>query len=125
MEGYFADTPDTPIYQAESISVLTALHWGLIRGWRKLLIYTDSMNTVDLYASHRPTPELRPILRIWSLLLLKYKASVRVLHIAGTQNVVADALSRGLLDTAIHNCPKLRIHGIAPLFDARGGFQSK
>ncbi|TDL28528.1 hypothetical protein BD410DRAFT_834608 [Rickenella mellea] len=78
------------------------------------LAHTDSMDTVELFSSLRPQPKfVAMILDIMSHFQLRH-ISHRVFHIAGERNVIADLLSRGLLDEVRRKRPDLKIHSVSP-----------
>jgi hypothetical protein len=58
------------------------------------VIHTDNRNTVDIFTSLRALPDYNSILRTSVDLLYAGNHDLRVLHIPGVQNEVADALSR-------------------------------
>jgi len=97
--GFHADIADTAptctIFYNEALSILSALMWCLDAkpSPRKLTIYTDSMNTVEMFHSLSALPGYNDILLCAAGLLISSSSSLRVLHIPGTENVVADALS--------------------------------
>lgn len=97
-----AITPLVNIYFFEAVCVVLALEW--YASWpnppRRLLIYTDSLNTVDAFNRLRGRNIHNGVIRWAANILLKTKISVRVLHVPGTRNTVADALSRELFPTA-------------------------
>lgn len=111
--GFHAPLSDVPVYQAEAYCVLTAAVWAEGR-YHRLMIYTDSLNTVDLFSRHRPTPELRPTLRAWSKLHLQHGTNPRVGHIAGLSNTIADALSRQMFTLVRQLHPSLLVASIVP-----------
>ena len=118
--GFHADitdsTPTRTIFYNEALSVLSALTWCLdsIPSIQKLLIYTDSMNTVEMFHSLSALPGYNDILLRAVGLLIPSSLSLRVLHIPGTENAVADALSRGLFNVALANHPGLVLRLFRP-----------
>ncbi|THU77396.1 hypothetical protein K435DRAFT_558026, partial [Dendrothele bispora CBS 962.96] len=89
-----------PIFYWEALCVYSALklavdHAQLLSSkLRRMVIFTDSKNTVDIFDSLRAAPSYNNILK-WSVdILLDSKVELRVVHIPGEQNVIADALSR-------------------------------
>jgi hypothetical protein len=59
-----------------------------------IIIFSDNMNTVDIFSSLRAKPSYNPILKSTVSLLLKHWINLRVIHIPGTDNVIVDALSQ-------------------------------
>ena len=104
------------IFYLEALSVLSAIFWveRLTNHPRKLLIYTDSMNTVDMFNSMRADPGYNTILMEAVEILLDTGISLRVFHIPGEENIVADALSRGLFDILRAQQPRLNIAHFQP-----------
>jgi hypothetical protein len=80
----------------------------------RLVIYTDSSNTVDLFNTLHASPGYNPILITAVDLLLSSHISLRVLHIPGHENVVADALVRFQNGRAISAAPTLSITNFLP-----------
>jgi len=98
--GYFSpvpfSVPSDIIFYFEALCVAAALecaHLSTADGAR-ILIYTDNMNTVDIFNSLRCKPEYNPILCFAVDILIDGDHDLRVLHVPGEANVVADALSR-------------------------------
>lgn len=114
-EGWYARfSSTTSIHYAESLAVYTAFTIALSAGHRKVLIYTDCESSIGLFSSHRPMPEVAPLLREWCRMSLEFQAQPRVLHLKGNLNLTADALSRGQLTIARSLRPSIIIHAIDP-----------
>jgi hypothetical protein len=111
------------IFFAESLAVACAVELAIQRKWRRLVVFTDSMNTVDLFSNHAPPPLLRPLLRHVILQALKSGLDFKVHHVAGERNVVADAASRGLLDEVRRMAPHASIGRFNPPAVLLGGQQ--
>jgi hypothetical protein len=122
--GFYGTFDNLPIYLAESMCVAIAVHMAATAGHIKILAYTDSLNSVHLFASHKPTDELRQVMRAWTTSQLLYKTLPRVVHTPGENNQVADALSRGLLDAAKSYSPSIKLTPITPPEILRGGAAS-
>ena len=68
----------------------------------RLLIYSDLMDTVELFHSMRgKSIEYNTIVFFAVEVLLRTKILLRVFHIPGTENAMADALSRMLLHVTL------------------------
>ena len=80
----------------------------------KIVIYTDNFSAVAMYNSFRALPEYNCILKASVDILYDFKFDLRVLHVAGVDNDVADALSRGEIMRAIQINPKLTIKAFDP-----------
>lgn len=105
------------IFFLEALAVLSALHWLLeLSGSspRYIVIYTDNTNTVDMFNTLRADPIHNPILLTAIDLLVSHNAELRVLHISGRDNIVADALSRWDNATALTHAPGLTISFFLP-----------
>ena len=61
--------------------------------YSKIVIYTDSMNTINIFNTLHCQPELNPMLQFCVDLFLSKHWEVWVLHTPGTWNEVADAIS--------------------------------
>lgn len=59
-----------------------------------LAVFTDNTNTVDIFNSLRAKPVFNEILKSAIDMCLEYNFNLRVLHIPGVDNRIADALSR-------------------------------
>jgi len=56
-------------------------------------IYTDNLNTVQIFNSLACLPDYNQILRRAIDIVLTHDIDLRILHVPGEQNTVADALS--------------------------------
>jgi hypothetical protein len=121
-EAYYASTPvsvpTNAIFYFESLSVLSALVNVQTRASRgsKILIYTDNLITVDMFRSLRCLPPYNRLLKRAVDILLKNDYSLRVLHVPGEENTVADALSRVQFSVAMQFAPNLRFSTFYPPF---------
>ena len=119
-DGYYAPTPVNPptnaIFYFESLSVLSALDNVQNKAPRgsKILIYTDNKNTVDIFRTLRCLPPYNHLLKHAVDILIRNDYTLRVLHVSGTDNVVADALSRICFSVALQHEPKLKLFAFHP-----------
>ena len=119
-EGYYAPTPvnspSNAIFYYEALCVVSALHHAQskVRPGSKILIYTDNANTVDMFRSLRCLPAYNPLLKSAVDVLIKHDLSLRVLHVPGENNVIADALSRIQFSVALQKEPCLRLYDFNP-----------
>ena len=119
-EGYYAPTPvDVPsgvIFYFEALCVLSALDHVQTKAPRgsKVLLYTDNTNTVDIFRSLRCLPPYNRLLKTAVDILIQKDYSLRVLHVPGEQNVVADALSRVHFSIALREEPDLKFFDFHP-----------
>lgn len=109
--------PNHPIFYWESLTVLAAIQWACescSTTPRRLVIYTDNMNTVSLFDTLRATPLYNPIILTACELMISFNIQVRVLHLPGIENGVADALSRFDTPRALSLRPELFIFPFSP-----------
>lgn len=108
-------TPPTKIIFFEALAVLSALRNAHHRFPResKIVIFTDNFTTVAMFNSFHALPEYNCILKA-AVDILHGKHQLRVLHIAGEKNSVADALSRGEFMRALALQPGLTIQSFEP-----------
>ncbi|KAL6309354.1 hypothetical protein BKA93DRAFT_723692 [Sparassis latifolia] len=121
-KGFIADVP-TPTQQGEDIifwyealAVLSALQWAisLPSRYSRIAIFTDNLNTVQIFNSLRVSEGFEDLLLFACGLLIASDVDLRVWHIAGTDNLVADALSRHLIHVALQHVPQLHLHTFIP-----------
>lgn len=118
--GYYAPTPvDVPsehIFYFESLCVLSALVNAQSQAppGSKIVIYTDNSNTVDIFRSLRALPAYNHLLRDAVDIIVQHDYSLRVLHVSGDDNIVADALSRVQFSVALQHEPLLRLYSFNP-----------
>jgi hypothetical protein len=72
------------------------------------------MNTVNIFNSLRAKGAYNEILKSAISLLISHNISLRVFHVPGSENVVADALSRFENMRAVAACPHLTISSFEP-----------
>jgi hypothetical protein len=116
------ERPTDGIFFFEAVAVCSALHWSstLAPAPRKLTIFTDNMNTVNIFGSLRATPVYNPILKSSVDIRIQFDIDLQVLHVPGELNTVADAISRSNFDYAASLVPNLIIHTFQPPQDALG-----
>ena len=115
-DGYYAPTPvDVPssfIFYFETLCVLSApehVQTKAVHG-SKILIYTDNRNSGDIFQTHC-LPPYNHLLKAAVDIIICNDYSLRVLHVPGEQNVVANALSRVHFSVALQIEPALsRFH---------------
>ena len=103
--GFYCATPAQTlplIYYVEALCVLAALKHCCVfmSPHQKLLIYTDNTNVVDIFSSLCCRPEFNTIIKHAVSSHVKSQIDVRVLHIPGDMNGVADAISCAEFDHA-------------------------
>jgi hypothetical protein len=80
----------------------------------RFVIYTDNLNTVDIFNTFRALPPYNHLLTAAVDILLHGEHELRVLHVPGVNNNVADALSRFNFTTALLLVPELKIMPFQP-----------
>jgi hypothetical protein len=119
-QGFTTETPKgtlpTKIIFFEALAVLSALYNAHNRLPResKIVIFTDNSTTVAMFNSLHALPDYNCILKAAVDILLDGKHQLRVLHISGEKNNVADALSRGEFMHALDLQPGLTIQSFEP-----------
>lgn len=110
------DGLDDTIFWFEALCVLSALHWAasLARPPRRFAVYTDNLNTVQIFDSFKASGPYNYILRDAAAILIATGIDLRVWHVPGAVNIVADALSRDMPQVARLYVPNLRILPFQP-----------
>ena len=110
------DTPSSQIIFYEALAVLSVLDDARYRfpSGSKLVIYCDNSVTVAMFNSLRALPEYNCILKAAVDILLQKDFQLRVLHISGERNDIADALSRADFMKALRLNPGLIIKTFQP-----------
>jgi hypothetical protein len=120
--GFYSPTPDGTtdehIFFFEALCVLSAIHHITdvldVPPTTKVLIYTDNDNTVAIFNTLRCLPHYNPILIDAADTCIISNIQIRVLHIPGELNSVADAISRNNFDVARQYVPNLIISPFLP-----------
>ncbi|KZV91664.1 hypothetical protein EXIGLDRAFT_574399, partial [Exidia glandulosa HHB12029] len=104
------------IFFFEALAVCSVLKWAstLSPPPRRLAVFTDSDNTVAMNNTLKCKRAYNSILLRTCDILISSKIKFRVFHIAGVDNVVADALSRWENDKAKLCVPGLHILPFIP-----------
>ena len=112
------------IFFHEALAVCSVFHHFVAASFHsvthRLVIYTDSSNTVDIFSSLRAIAPYNQLLISAMNVVLDHQIDFRVLHVRGVDNPIADALSRFKNDLAISLCPGLIIQSFEPPRDALG-----
>jgi len=106
----------------ESLCILSAIQWAADRQPipNRLAIHTDSLNSVQYFNTFRARDKYGTLIKAAAETLLLSKIDLRVFHISGKNNVVADLLSRRLYAQARSISPSLKIHYFQPPRDVMG-----
>jgi hypothetical protein len=117
--GFYAPSPFASppfIFYLEALCTLNALLFVSDTACpaTRVLIYTDNQNTVDIFSSLRCLPAYNGIVKASVDFRLRAGLDLRVLHIPGAENGVADALSRNDFNRALELCPSLSIDTFNP-----------
>ena len=104
------------IFFNEALAVVSALEWAahLLEHPHQILIQTNSMNMVNIWHSLAPLDDYALLLLYRVEIMMDYSVDVWVTHIPGTDNMVTNALSRSLFDTATNYIPDLQISSFTP-----------
>jgi len=115
-------TPSGSIFFFEALAVCSAIHALADTDPipRHVAIFTDNTNTVDIFNSLRASAPYNQLLISSVDVLLKLNVDLRVYHVSGAENNVADALSRFDNDRAIRLVPDLIIDDFTPPRDSLG-----
>ncbi|TFY77497.1 hypothetical protein EWM64_g6514 [Hericium alpestre] len=119
--GFLSELPTAPsnadtIFWYEALTVVSALDWAcsLSPTPQRVAIFSDSLNTVQMFNSMRARPSYNELLLFTCRKLLLHHVDLRVFHIAGEVNIIADTLSRNLLHVALQYEADLDIHLFQP-----------
>lgn len=80
----------------------------------RFIIHTDNSNTVDIFSSLRALPPYNHLLKSSIDILNAGDHDMRILHVSGVDNAVADAVSRADFQRAINLVPSLKIATFEP-----------
>jgi hypothetical protein len=135
--GFYSPTPHNVslkglIFFFEALCVVSAIHWycHTMRADRtltrrlRLTVFTDNLNTVDIFDSLKASPPYNVLLRSAVDLLLAFDVDLRVRHVHGEDNAVADAISRHQFIRARLLVPHIFIQPFLPPRDALGEVSS-
>ena len=120
--GYYSpvpeDTTDEQIFYFEALCVLSAIHHVVdllcVPPSSRILIYTDNDNTVAIFNTLRCLPRYNPILIDAATVSMASGILLRVLHIPGDLNYVADAILRKKFSLAQQYVPGITISSFLP-----------
>ncbi|KAF8149801.1 hypothetical protein B0H34DRAFT_785123 [Crassisporium funariophilum] len=103
--------PTQYIFYWKALCVLSTFFFAskTSRKPKKILIYTNNTNTMDIFNSLRCLPQYNKVLKTSVDICLESNHQLWVLHIPGEENIVADALSRRDLNRALATAPHLKL----------------
>jgi hypothetical protein len=111
-------THSDDIIYLEGLAVVSALYFfinSLRRDFRyKIAIYTDNFDIVCMFNTLKARPAYNQLIMFAAQLLLNSLHSLRVFHIPGELNGVADSLSHFRNEGALRLCPNLTILNFQP-----------
>lgn len=121
--AFASDRPDSApsgvednIFWYEALTVLSALEWAVSLSPQpfRIAIFTDNLNTVQMFDSFRAKAPYVDILLAAVEILIHQDVDLRVWHIPGERNVIADALSRQLFSTVAQYASHLKVNTFQP-----------
>ncbi|KAJ3969353.1 hypothetical protein EV361DRAFT_804009 [Lentinula raphanica] len=133
--GFYSATPveriQRPIFFFEALTVLSALIWyasstrsdSSLSSRLRLTVFTDNTNTVDIFDSLGARPDYNSILQSAVDELIQHDIGLRVVHIKGEENLVADAISRHDFPKAMQLAPGILIQPFQPPHKPLGATQ--
>jgi hypothetical protein len=120
-EAYYADlpwpVPEKTIFFYEAFVVLCAIRYAIALPSKpkRLLIFSNNFNTVNMFASFSAKVAYYEILMEVSNLIRDSGTDLRVEHISGSDNLIADFLSRKNFDEVRKMFPFLPMHDFQPV----------
>jgi hypothetical protein len=102
------------IFYYEAITVSCCMLNKLAQAKPRLVVYSDNMNTVNIWHSLKASSPYNNLLIIRINSLIEHQIDAQVLHIPGDVNLVADALSHFNNEHALQLCPGLHITTFTP-----------
>ena len=129
--AYHACLPPNPlsstIFWFEALAVCAAINhaadvWScdFQPKLQRLVVYTDSMNTVDMFNTLHALPSHNPLLISSINARSCTSLDVRVCHVPGEKNIIADAILHHNFELATQLVPNLAIYPFTPPQDALG-----
>jgi hypothetical protein len=110
------------IFFNEAVTVLAALQWAASKTPppKCLAIHTDSTTAFAIFNTLRALDIYNPIIMALVKIRLESKINLRIFHIEGKKNIIADALSRRAFAAACMYMPELSIRHFTPPLDMLG-----
>ncbi|KAF5339663.1 hypothetical protein D9758_015593 [Tetrapyrgos nigripes] len=104
----------TRIFFYEALAVVSALSFAASFNRFHLIIFTDNSNTVSIFNSLHAKPDYNPLLITAVNILLDNNIQLRVLHVPGNDNIIADAISCSNFDILDSKAPTATLHTFSP-----------
>ena len=112
--------PKDLIFFYEALAICSAIHLGVKDGAKRIAVFSDNTNSVDMFSSLRAQPEYNSILMSTIDIVTEHGVEFKVYYVPGAENIIADPLSRFRNDVALFLAPKLAIMPFSPPQDALG-----
>ena len=109
-----SEGPQDLIFFYEALAVCSAFYLGAKYGCDRIAIYSDNTNTVDMFSSLRAKPTYNSILIAAVDFAVDNSISTKVYYVPGTQNIIANYLSRFQNAKALQLAPNMHIHPFQP-----------
>ncbi|EGG05974.1 uncharacterized protein MELLADRAFT_87466 [Melampsora larici-populina 98AG31] len=106
--------PSRDIFWAELLDVITSINIAVTLPSKRIAIFSDNASIVALFSSHKPIDSARLLFSHTVSVMLKNDLNVKVRHIAGDNNKIANDLSRDRLTKARGYIPSLNHHYLPP-----------
>lgn len=90
--------PSRHIFWAKCLAICSAVDRAIAKVKKKIFIHPDSFLCFKLFSRHNTNTIVRPLFRHFIHHIVEAQTNVKVCHISGELNILADALSRGHLD---------------------------
>ncbi|KAJ3749807.1 hypothetical protein F5878DRAFT_548413 [Lentinula raphanica] len=111
------EAPRVDIFFLELVAIMSAVAFAadLKTPPRRVLLYSDSLDSVDVFNSlaAKNSSHNAPLLAV-SAIVLRTGFDIRVRHIPGRENIRADLLSRLLLEDFHLQFPSYRVSAFVP-----------
>jgi hypothetical protein len=112
--------PKDLIFYYEALAICSVVHLAAQLGVKRVAIYSDNTNSVDMFSSLCARPEYNRILRSTVDVAVAHELEFKVYYVPGPKNVIADHLSRFRNHLAVQLAPSLVISPFQPPQDVLG-----
>lgn len=112
-----ASAPTIDIFWREMLAILSLVHHvgSFTKPPRRLLVHSDSLDSVAAFNSLSVEKELHNVVLLGvAEVILRTGIDLRVRHIPGKDNIMADLLSRNLLQDFGRQFPSYRVRTFEP-----------